>query len=58
MSVRPSLKISVTTEPIGFYFSGNIPTGTVVVLGYFFRGWGENLNSGGVSASPANKRCN
>ena len=26
MSVRPSLKISVTTEPIGFYSSGNIPT--------------------------------
>ena len=43
MSVRPSvclsLKISVTTEPIGFYSSGNIPTGPGVVLGYFLRGW-------------------
>ena len=36
--VRPSLKISVTTEPIGFYSSENIPTGTVVVLGYFLGG--------------------
>ncbi len=32
--VRLSLKISVTTEPIGFYSSGNIPKGPVVVLGY------------------------
>ena len=43
MSVRPSvrlsLKISVTTEPIGFYSSGNIPNGPVVVLGYFLWGW-------------------
>ena len=39
MSVCPSLKISVTTEPIGFYSSGNIPTGPVVVLGYFLGGW-------------------
>ena len=39
MSVCPSLKISVTTEPIGFYSSGNIPTGPVVVLGYFLEGW-------------------
>ena len=39
MSVRPSLEISVTTEPIGFYSSGNIPTGPVVVLGYFLGGW-------------------
>ena len=43
MSVRPSvrlkLKISVTTELIGFYSSGYIPTGPVVVLGYFLRGW-------------------
>ena len=29
------LKISGTAEPIGFYFSGNIPIGLVVVLGYF-----------------------
>ena len=39
MSVCPSLKISVTTEPIGFYSSGNIPTGPVVFLGYFLGGW-------------------
>ena len=39
LSVRLSLKISVTTEPIGFYSSGNIPTGPVVVLGYFLGGW-------------------
>ena len=41
MSVRPSLEISVTTEPIGFYSSGNIPTVPVVVLGYFLGGRGE-----------------
>ena len=35
MSVCPSLKISVTTEPMGFYSLGSIPTGPVVVLGYF-----------------------
>ena len=39
MSVRLSLKILVTTEPIRFYFSGNIPTGPVVVLVYFIGGW-------------------
>ena len=39
MSVRPSRKISVTTEPIGFYSSRNIPTGPIVVLGYFLRRW-------------------
>ena len=39
MSVRLSLKILVTTEPTGFYSSGNIPTGHVVVLGYFLKGW-------------------
>ena len=39
MSVRSSLKISVTTEPIGFYFLGNIYTGPVVVLGYFLGCW-------------------
>ncbi len=38
MSVRLSLKISVTTKPIGFYSSGNIPDGPVVVLGYFLGG--------------------
>ena len=35
LSVCPSLKISVTTEPIGFYSSGYIPIGPVVVLSYF-----------------------
>ena len=35
MSVCLSLKITVTTEPVGFYFSGNIPTGLVVVLSFF-----------------------
>ena len=39
LSVCQSLKISVTTEPIIFYYSGNIPTGPVVVLGYFLGGW-------------------
>ena len=39
MSVRLSLKILVTTEPFGFYFSRNIPTGPVVVLSYFLGGW-------------------
>ncbi len=38
MSVRPSLKISVTTELIGFYSSGYIPIGPVDVLSYF---WGD-----------------
>ena len=35
MSVRLSLKILVITEPVGFYSSGNISTGPVVVLSYF-----------------------
>ena len=39
LSVRLSLKISVTTEPIGLYSLGNLPTGPVVDLGYFLRGW-------------------
>ena len=38
-SVRLKLKISVTTELIGLYSSGNIPTGPVVFLGYFLGGW-------------------
>ena len=33
--VRLKLKISETAEPIGFYSSGNILTGPMVVLGYF-----------------------
>ncbi len=37
LSVCPSLKISVTTKPIGFYSSGNIP----MVLGYFLGGVGH-----------------
>ena len=39
LSVCLSLKISVTTEPIGFYSSGYIPIGPVVVLSYFLGGW-------------------
>ena len=38
LSVRLKLKISVTAEPIWLYFSGIIPTGPVVVLGYFLGG--------------------
>ena len=38
LSVCMQLKISVTAELIGFYSSGNIPTGPVVVLGYFLGG--------------------
>ena len=41
LSVCLTLKILVTTEPIGFYSSGNIPTGPVVVLGYFLEGVGN-----------------
>ena len=37
MSVRPS--VSVTTKPIDFYSSGNIPTGPVVVFGHFLGDW-------------------
>ena len=37
-SVCPYLEISVTTKPIGFYCSGNLPTGPVVVLGNFLGG--------------------
>ncbi len=39
LSVRLSHKISVTTGPIEFYSSGNIPTDPVVVLSYFLGGW-------------------
>ena len=35
MFVFPKLKISVTAEPIEFCYSGNKPSGLVVVLGYF-----------------------
>ena len=38
-SAHPSLKVSVTSEPIGFYSLGNIPTGPVVVLGIFLGKW-------------------
>ena len=48
MSVRPSvrlkLKISVTTEPIGFYSLGNISSGPVVVLSYFLGGEDTNIS--------------
>ncbi len=40
------LKIS-TAEPIGFYSSGNVPTGPVVVLGSFLGGWYQGRPSGG-----------
>ena len=47
MSVCPSvclkLKISVTAESIWFYSSGNIPSGSVVVLGCFLMGWDTPL---------------
>jgi len=33
----------VTVEPIGFFASGNIPIGHVVVLGYLFGVW-DNPN--------------
>ena len=39
MSVCLKLKILVTTEPIGLYSSGIIPTGPVLVFNYFLRGW-------------------
>ena len=57
MSVRLSLKISVTIEPIVFY------SGPVVILGYFLGGW-ETLkisvtiepigfySSGNISTGP------
>ena len=32
LSVCLKLKISVTAEPVGFYFSGNITTGRVVIF--------------------------
>ncbi len=35
MKVSLKLKISVTAEPIWFYSPENIPTGPVVILGYF-----------------------
>ena len=38
-SVYLSLKISVTTEPIEFYSSWNIPTGPVLVFGHLLGGW-------------------
>ena len=48
MSVCLSLKIFVTA---GFYSSGNIPTGPVVVIGYFFV-WG----GGDIINNPKNLR--
>ena len=42
MSVCLKLKISVSTEPIGFYSSEIKPVGPVIVLSYFRRGWDTN----------------
>ena len=39
LSVCLKVKISVTTEPIGLYSSGNISTGPVMVLSYFLGEW-------------------
>ena len=39
LSVRLKLKISVTTELIGFYSSGYIPISPVVILSYYLVGW-------------------
>ena len=41
------LKISVSAKPIGFYSSGNIPNGPLVVLGYFHGGWDTKANKRG-----------
>ena len=38
LSVCLKLKFSATTEPIGFYSSGNIPTGHMTVLSCFHGG--------------------
>ena len=51
--VCPSLKISVTIKPIGFYYSGIIPTGPVVVLGYFLGA--KPLQARGEAASNQKK---
>ena len=44
LSVYLKLKISVITQQIGLYSSGNIATGTVVVLSFFL--WGMDLKKG------------
>ena len=49
MSVCLKLKISVTTEPIELYYSGNTPAGSVKVLSYF-------LGVGHPKPSPYKKR--
>ena len=50
-SVSLSLKISIITEPIGLYSSKNIPTGPVVVFGYFL--WGlHTLNPKSLGTKP------
>ena len=40
MSVRLKIKISITAEPNGLFSSGNMPTGSVVVLSSFLGWWG------------------
>ncbi len=55
LSVRLNLKISVTTEPIGLYSSGSIPTGPVVVLSYFLRGW-DTPNPPKMKIPPPKKK--
>ena len=55
-SVRtPLLKISVTTEPIGFYSLGYIPIGPVVVLSYFLGGWDTPNPQRNVNSPPPKK---
>ena len=44
LSVRPSLKISVTTGQIRNYSSGYIPISPVVGLSYFLGGWDSPKN--------------
>ncbi len=52
LSVRLSLKISETTEPIGIYSSGNIPFGPVVVFIYYFLGGWDTPNPPKNKKSP------
>ena len=56
MSVRLSLKISVTTEPIGFYSLGYIPIGPVVVLSYFLGDW-DTPKPPKRKSPPPKKNC-
>ena len=56
MSVRPSLKISVSNEPIGFYSSGNTSTGPVVIF-YFLGGWPSYFFQLPLGAKRLEARC-